>query len=183
MKLGLSLAFLVATFYTIAGFSGNAFAATAVVDLYKAGTEGRGESVGSVTITETPYGLVFHANLRNFPTGRHGFHIHANGDCSPGPDAKTGETIPAGAAGGHFDPAGTGKHSAPWDDDGHLGDLPSLHFDINGVSDEAVLAPKLKSIDQIRGRSLMVHAGGDNYADSPMPLGGGGARLACGLIR
>jgi Cu-Zn family superoxide dismutase len=29
----------------------------------------------------------------------------------------------------------------------------------------------------------MVHAGGDNYADQPAPLGGGGARVACGTIR
>jgi Cu-Zn family superoxide dismutase len=29
----------------------------------------------------------------------------------------------------------------------------------------------------------MVHAGGDNYSDQPKPLGGGGDRIACGLIR
>jgi superoxide dismutase, Cu-Zn family len=28
----------------------------------------------------------------------------------------------------------------------------------------------------------MIHAGGDNYADQPQPLGGGGARIACGVI-
>jgi Cu-Zn family superoxide dismutase len=28
----------------------------------------------------------------------------------------------------------------------------------------------------------MVHAGGDNHADQPAPLGGGGARVACGVI-
>jgi Cu-Zn family superoxide dismutase len=27
-----------------------------------------------------------------------------------------------------------------------------------------------------------VHAGGDNYADEPQPLGGGGARTACGVV-
>ncbi|WP_324128836.1 superoxide dismutase family protein, partial [Acinetobacter baumannii] len=29
----------------------------------------------------------------------------------------------------------------------------------------------------------MIHAGGDNYSDSPQPLGGGGARIACGVIK
>jgi Cu-Zn family superoxide dismutase len=29
----------------------------------------------------------------------------------------------------------------------------------------------------------MIHVGGDNYADHPMPLGGGGARMACGVIK
>jgi superoxide dismutase, Cu-Zn family len=27
----------------------------------------------------------------------------------------------------------------------------------------------------------MIHAGGDNYADTPKALGGGGARIACGV--
>ena len=33
------------------------------------------------------------------------------------------------------------------------------------------------------GRSLMIHAGGDNHADHPAPLGGGGARLVCGVVK
>ncbi len=28
----------------------------------------------------------------------------------------------------------------------------------------------------------MVHAGGDNHSDHPLPLGGGGERFACGVI-
>jgi Cu-Zn family superoxide dismutase len=28
----------------------------------------------------------------------------------------------------------------------------------------------------------MIHEGGDNYSDQPKPLGGGGARIACGVI-
>ena len=39
--------------------------------------------------------------------------------------------------------------------------------------------PRLKASD-LRGRALVVHAGGDTYADTP-PLGGGGARIACGV--
>lgn len=29
----------------------------------------------------------------------------------------------------------------------------------------------------------MIHAGSDNHADHPQPLGGGGARVACGVIK
>jgi len=29
----------------------------------------------------------------------------------------------------------------------------------------------------------MIHAGGDNMSDKPEPLGGGGARYACGVIK
>jgi Cu-Zn family superoxide dismutase len=28
----------------------------------------------------------------------------------------------------------------------------------------------------------MLHAGGDNYADQPAALGGGGGRMACGIV-
>jgi len=34
----------------------------------------------------------------------------------------------------------------------------------------------------LAGHSLMIHAGGDNHSDHPMPLGGGGARIACGVV-
>jgi Cu-Zn family superoxide dismutase len=29
---------------------------------------------------------------------------------------------------------------------------------------------------------MMIHAGGDNYSDKPKALGGGGKRVACGII-
>jgi Cu-Zn family superoxide dismutase len=41
------------------------------------------------------------------------------------------------------------------------------------------VAPRLSTAD-LRGRALIVHAGGDTYRDVP-PLGGGGARIACGI--
>jgi Cu-Zn family superoxide dismutase len=45
-----------------------------------------------------------------------------------------------------------------------------------------VLAPRLKLAD-VKGRALMVHAGGDNHSDHPAALGGGGARAVCGVIQ
>jgi len=51
----------------------------------------------------------------------------------------------------------------------------------HGKATLAVLAPRLKAAD-IAGRSLMIHAGGDNYADHPAKLGGGGARVAFGVV-
>jgi Cu-Zn family superoxide dismutase len=51
--------------------------------------------------------------------------------------------------------------------------------DRDGNTTTSVVAPRLKASD-LRGRALVVHAGGDTYADTP-PLGGGGARIACGV--
>ena len=84
-------------------------------------------------------------------------------------------------AGPHLDPAATNRHDAPWGE-GHLGDLPVLYVDAKGMAAQPVLAPRLKLVD-LNNRSLMVHAGGDNHADHPAPLGGGGARVACGVVK
>lgn len=141
--------------------------------------QGTSTAVGSVSIVESPYGLVFTPALKNLSPGLHGFHVHENPSCAP--KDKDGKPVPALAAGGHFDPAATKRHGTPWGD-GHLGDLPALYVDAAGAATNPVLAPRLKMAD-VRGRSLMIHAGGDNHADHPAPLGGGGARVACGVIQ
>jgi superoxide dismutase, Cu-Zn family len=85
------------------------------------------------------------------------------------------------AAGGHYDPQHTGKHEGPYHS-GHQGDLPELVVSSNGKATRAVFAHRL-TVNDIRGRSIMIHTGGDNYSDHPAPLGGGGARIACGVIK
>jgi superoxide dismutase, Cu-Zn family len=156
-----------------------ASAADTKVTMKMATDKGEGAAVGTVTVSETEHGLVFTPALAGLPPGLHGFHVHENGSC--GPNQKDGKTVPAGAAGGHLDPAKTGKHGLPWGE-GHLGDLPALLVDASGGAANPVLAPRLKLAD-VKGKALMVHAGGDNHADHPAPLGGGGARIACGIIK
>jgi len=38
------------------------------------------------------------------------------------------------------------------------------------------------TLADIEGRALMIHAAGDNYSDTPAALGGGGARIVCGVV-
>jgi Cu-Zn family superoxide dismutase len=92
-----------------------------------------------------------------------------------------GKSAAGFAAGGHYDPGHTKKHLGPFSSGGHRGDLPVLLVDHRGEATEAVTAPHL-NVGQIRGRSIMIHAGGDNYSDTPAPLGGGGVRIACGVV-
>jgi Cu-Zn family superoxide dismutase len=160
------------------GFS--VHAATVEVPLNFATEKDDGKTVGTITISETPYGLEFTPKLEGIEPGIHGFHIHENPSCAP--TEKDGKITIAGAAGGHFDPAKTGKHLGPYAD-GHLGDLPALYVTCDGKATHPVLAPRIKSLSEIQGRSLMVHVGSDNHSDHPLPLGGGGARLACGVIK
>jgi Cu-Zn family superoxide dismutase len=141
--------------------------------------KGVGAQAGTVVVSETNYGLVFTPALSGLPPGLHGFHVHQNPDC--GAKEKDGKMVAALAAGGHYDPAKTNRHGAPWGD-GHLGDLPALYVDATGQASQPVLAPRLKMAD-MAGRSLMIHVGGDNHADHPAPLGGGGPRLVCGVVK
>ncbi len=133
--------------------------------------------VGNVVAVNTPYGVALYPNLKDLTPGIHGFHVHQNPDCGM-TDKGNGMK-----AGGHWDPAKTGQHSFPWDDKGHKGDLPSLIVDKNGVAATPVLAPKIKDISELKEHSLMIHVGGDNFHDHPAALGGGGARMACGVIK
>ena len=78
-------------------------------------------------------------------------------------------------------PANTGKHLGPLGE-GHKGGLPALTVDADGKATQDVLAPHLK-VSDVKGHSIMIHVGGDNYSDQPAPLGGGGARIACGVAK
>jgi superoxide dismutase, Cu-Zn family len=154
-------------------------AATAMATVNSISATGVGGSLGTVTFTDGAGGLVITPKLSGLPPGEHGFHIHEKGDCRPG--LNQGKPAAGFAAGGHYDPVHTKKHLGPLSTAGHRGDLPVLVVDSRGNANEAVTAPHL-TVEQIRGRSIMIHAGGDNYSDTPKPLGGGGARIACGVI-
>lgn len=134
------------------------------------------KAIGIIEIEENSHGLIFTPNLSSLPEGLHGFHVHENPSC----DMKDG--VVGGAAGGHYDPEHTAKHLGPYNINGHLGDLPALYIDDKGQSTMSVLAPRIKNLSEIRGHSLIIHLGGDNQSDHPLPLGGGGTRLACGII-
>ena len=149
------------------------------IKMHAVDANGNGAEIGAVTATENRYGVVFTPKLSGLAPGVHGFHVHENASCEP--KEKDGKRVAALAAGGHFDPKKTGRHEGPWGD-GHLGDLPALYVDAHGKAEYPVLAPRLKLAD-LKDRALMVHAGGDNHADRPEPLGGGAARIACGAIK
>jgi Cu-Zn family superoxide dismutase len=152
-------------------FTTAAFASTTTVKMFNTAKTGQGSSVGTVTFTDTKMGLLIQPHLIQLPPGMHGFHIHVGNSCS---DMGM-------AAMGHLDPKNTGKHLGPYDANGHLGDLPALYVDNNGTADTPILAPQL-TVKDIEHHTVMVHAGGDNYSDTPEKLGGGGARVACGVI-
>lgn len=156
-----------------------ALAATVTVPMMLATPQGPGASVGEVTLGDGANGVVLALDLHGLPPGQHGFHMHANPSCAPS-TAADGKVTPAGAAGAHLDPDHTNMHMGP-EAPGHLGDLPRIDVGPDGSAHQTLTAPRIKSVAEFKGHALMIHAGGDTYADTPT-LGGGGARLACGVV-
>ena len=108
------------------------------------------------------------------PGAEHGFHIHEKGDCSSGDGLS---------AGGHFNPAQQAHGKFGDSKAHHLGDLPSLDTDTQGVATIDFVSKNLtldRGSNGILGRSLIVHNDPDDY--TTQPTGNSGARLACAVI-
>jgi Cu-Zn family superoxide dismutase len=131
-----------------------------------------GESVGSVTLTQTPHGTLMHAKLMNLPAGAHAFHVHAVGKCE----------APFKSAGGHYNPSGA-KHGIMNADGKHAGDMPNVHVPDSGALEIEVLAAAVSLNDDLfdaDGAAIVMHEGPDDYMSDP--AGAAGPRIACGVI-
>ncbi len=142
-----------------------------------------GKPLGQVTFVGVDTGgVLVRVDVTGLPPGLHGMHIHEIGSCNPLRDT-TGKVTPFGAAGGHFDPQGSGHHLGP-NGPGHAGDFPNLNVNEAGHGRTTFFTDRLSVLDgptDIVGRALVIHANEDNYTDTP-PNGGSGTRIACGEI-
>ena len=134
-----------------------------------------------IASTALTFGFLMAASIARVDAQTLQVPIHEKPSCDPATDPAKGKLAAAQAAGGHLDPEKTSRHEGPTGL-GHLGDLPALTVDNAGKATTPVVAPRLK-VSDLTGHSLMIHAGGDNYSDSPEKLGGGGERIACGIIQ
>ena len=133
------------------------------------------ETLGTVTLTQGPQGVLVSADLNGLPPGGHGFHIHSVGSCSPD----------FSAAGGHFDPGGE-SHGFMHSTGMHAGDLPNIYANAAGAARaEAFTAAVTLAADDERslfdsdGSAIVVHEKPDAYGED---VGSAGARIACGVI-
>lgn len=135
-----------------------------------------GQTLGEVRVRDADKGVLITIELANVPTGTHGIHLHAVGNCTP----------PFAAAGGHFNPMnkthGLLSFAGP-----HLGDLPNLHVPESGVvrTEAFVAGIRLRTgrqrlLDE-DGAAVVLHAFADDHRTDP--AGGSGARIACGALR
>lgn len=130
---------------------------------------------GMLMLTERPNGVAIVGNISGLrPDSELAFHVHEVGDCSA-PDAAS--------AGEHFNPTDA-PHGDPDSEDSHLGDLPNIEVNEEGVADVDVVVDdaSLTGPDErsLLNRAIVVHASADDY--QTQPSGGAGARIACGVI-
>jgi Cu-Zn family superoxide dismutase len=131
--------------------------------------ESEGNVQGVIELTQENDGLHVTGQVNGLNPGTHGFHIHEYGDAR-GPAGKT--------AGGHFNPW-ENQHGGPNDEEHHAGDLGNIRADESGVAHVDITAPWLK-LHYVVGRSIVVHAGEDDFRSQPS--GDAGGRVAIGVI-
>jgi superoxide dismutase, Cu-Zn family len=127
---------------------------------------------GTVTFTKVNGGVKVVADLEGLSKGKHGIHIHENGDCWA-PDGTS--------AGGHFNPMSK-SHGAPMDTMRHEGDMGNIEADASGKAHLEYIDRTI-SFDgnmSIIGKSVIVHKNEDDL--KTQPTGNAGARVACGVI-
>ncbi|MBA4495476.1 superoxide dismutase family protein [Paenactinomyces guangxiensis] len=144
------------------------------VDLMNA----KSEKIGMAMLSEVENGVKLNVEVSNLTPGKHGFHIHENGNCTA-PDFKS--------AGGHFNPD-MKKHGSESSHGPHAGDLPNLEVSKEGkgkaefIVKNVSLDPGQKnSLRKDGGTALVIHESADDYRTDPS--GNSGSRIACGVIK
>ena len=133
-----------------------------------------GQTVGSVTLTEAPKGVLLRIEAKGLSAGWHGLHLHAKGDCSKSDFTSAGPHVHGSAAAVHglLNP----KANEP-------GDLPNIHAGQDGMAAGEVFTTltTLKALRDADGSAVIVHLNADDH--TAQPIGNAGARVACAVIK
>ncbi|GAA4467958.1 hypothetical protein GCM10023156_58530 [Novipirellula rosea] len=127
---------------------------------------------GAISFTQDGDMLKIHGEVTGLKPGKHGFHVHENGDLS---DKETGKS-----AGGHFNPTNQ-PHGKMTDEKRHVGDFGNIEANQEGIAmidkEDSVIA--LSGVHSILGRAIVIHADEDQFTQ---PTGDAGDRVAFGKI-
>ena len=131
---------------------------------------------GEVIFSESPGGTKVHAIFTELPKGEHGFHIHKAGDLR-------GEGCKGACDHFHMGPkkphGGPPIHGAK---ERHTGDLCNL----TGPKDEVTYLLKGVTLEDLWGRSVIVHEDKDDLGRGPFEdshtTGHSGKRIGCAII-
>jgi Cu-Zn family superoxide dismutase len=150
--------------------AGNNMAATVPAAINFTG--GDGSPLGSLTVEDSPAGLMMRLSGSAMPAGPHGLHLHNVGKCE-GPTFES--------AGAHWNPDNK-KHGTANPEGPHKGDLPNVEVMADGTLVQTLTVAGVTTADlrDADGTALVVHAtADDNMTD---PSGNSGDRIACAVV-
>jgi Cu/Zn superoxide dismutase len=138
---------------------------------------------GTAALRQGPTGVLMRVEVNGMTPGWHGLHIHAIGQCD-GPGFTS--------AGSHIQHAhgdASAAHGLMNADGPDAGDLPNLYVAENGHGMAEVFTPYARLAEEgpgqflldADGSALVIHVSPDDQ--SSQPIGGAGARVACGVIQ
>ena len=137
------------------------------------GSESYPEISGTVRFYQTREGVIVLAELSGLPHDGlpchdriFGFHIHKGGGCGGNMDDPFADAMT------HYNPSGC-------DHPYHAGDLPPLLG--NGGSALCLFLTNRFSVDEVIGRTVIIHDHPDDF--TTQPSGNSGTKIACGVIR
>lgn len=134
-----------------------------------------GDEIGSATLADTAHGTLITVLLRGLPPNQWvALHIHEGSECEGKDEFKS--------AGGHYNPTNA-EHGYFAANGPHAGDLPNQYVNIDGSLHAEAIAPmvSLEGENPIKGKTLVIHAGKDDY--KTQPAGAAGPRIACAMIK
>lgn len=137
--------------------------------------DNKGATIGSARLTGGPKSTVIRITLAAgaLSPGWHGIHFHATGDCS--------DHAKFLASKGHVNHDAR-KHGLLNPDGPDDGDLPNIFANADGsVNAELSSRTLLAALKDADGSAIVIHASADDH--TTQPIGGAGARVACGVIK
>ena len=133
-----------------------------------------GETIGKVSLTDAPKGVVMRVEAKGLAPGWHGLHFHEKADCSKA-DFTT--------AGGHAHGGGDRVHGLLNPKANETGDLPNLYVDSHGMGATEVFSSLITMalLKDSDGSAVVIHANADDHLTQP--IGGAGPRVACAELK
>ena len=134
-----------------------------------------GDEIGNANFIEGPNGVLIRITLNEgaLTPGWHGLHLHGTGDCSDTGVYKLSGGHVGMISGGHglLNPAGP-----------EGGDIPNIWVSADGSAGYEVFTTLTTGADLTDedGAAIIIHVGEDDHISQP--IGGAGARMACGVI-
>lgn len=136
-----------------------------------------GSSVGTVTLSDMPTGVLLAFDLKGLSPGAHAFGVHEAGKCE-GDFSSAGPT---------YNPLGA-QHGFMNDEGPMAGDLPNIVAGPDGTARAEMMTTYLHfnvggddSLFDADGSSLVIYDKADDYQTDPDS--GGTKRIACGVIK